>query len=563
MNTFELNTEGVWYTPKYTNEGEQPDPIWVCSPLKIVAITRDDHNLNFGKLLKFSDYDGKEHYYPMPLELLARDGATYREYLLSSGLKISESKKGRELLQRYIDSSNPKKRMRCVTKLGWYKDTYVLPDESIGQKLDEEIVFQPISPPSSASQESKGSLIEWQENIAKYCVDNSRLCFCVSTSFAAPLLHLLGEENGGVNLRGPSSGGKTTALKVALSVYGGEKMLRSWRGTSNGFEAIADLHNDSLLCLDELGKLDPKIAGEMAYLLVNGQGKQRARRVGSARPQQSWRLLFLSTGEIGLPDLISQSGQKTRGGHEVRIVDIPAFTGKYGVFEYLHDCTSGDELSRKLCANSALYHGTAGRAFLHQLIDDISGHTNFIKQFMESFKKDNAPFGADGQVLRVLNRFALIAAAGTLATKLGITAWPIQDAAWAAKECFNAWLIARGGVSAQESKELLRQVRHYFEQHGEARFTLIGGNDALKTINRSGFRQTIKDCEYYFVFPESFRQEVCSGFDPQMAIQVLREKKWLIPGSDGKNTRSERLPCSSQNMRCYRLDGHKLFSDDI
>lgn len=121
--------------------------------------------------------------------------------------------------------------------------------------------------------ESKGTLRDWQQHIAKYCVDNSRLCFCVCVGFAAPLLHLLGEENGGFNMRGPSSGGKTTALKVGLSVYGGEKMLHSWKTTTNGLESIAALHNDSLLCLDELGKLEPKIAGETAYFLANG-GRQ-------------------------------------------------------------------------------------------------------------------------------------------------------------------------------------------------------------------------------------------------------------------------------------------------
>jgi putative DNA primase/helicase len=145
-------------------------------------------------------------------------------------------------------------------------------------------------------------------------------------AFVAPLLHLLGEENGGFNLRGPSSGGKTTALKIALSVYGGEKMLHSWRATANGLESIAAFHNDCLLCLDELGKPEPKIAGGVAYLLVNGEGKQRCDKSGFSRKKQAWRLLFLFSGEIGLPDLIRQSCQKVRGGHEVRFVDIPAYS---------------------------------------------------------------------------------------------------------------------------------------------------------------------------------------------------------------------------------------------
>lgn len=562
MDNFSLNEKGVWFTPPPNSKGEQPDPTWVCSPLEILAITRDHDNENHGKLLRFFDYDGIEHRWPMPMELLAGDGTAYRQILLSGGLQIKEGKQGRDLLSRYIQSSNPKERMRCVNRLGWYNQLYILPNETIGESSGEEVVFQ-AHIPLAAHHENKGTLYDWQQNVAKYCVDNSRLCFCACAGFASPLLHLLGEENGGFNLRGPSSGGKTTALKVALSVYGGEKMLHSWRATANGLESIAALHNDCLLCLDELGKLEPKIAGEIAYFLVNGGGKQRSDKSGYARTKQTWRLLFLSSGEVGLPDLIRQSGQKVRGGHEVRVVDIPAFTDKYGVFEHLHFFSSGDAFSRMLCTNTEKYHGTAGKAFIREIIRDISKNIERLRCFIEEFKKENAPPNADGQVLRVLNRFALVAAAGTLATELGITGWTAEDPAWAAKKCFEAWLQSRGGITAQEGQEILRQVRHYFEQHGDSRFTVIGDIDDRKTINRAGYKKLVDNSWHYFVLPESFKQDICSGFDIQIATTTLVERKWLMQDAEGKNTRAENLPCSSSTTRCYRFDGSRVFSDEI
>ena len=66
-------------------------------------------------------------------------------------------------------------------------------------------------------------------------------------------------------------------VRVAGGVLGGgEKgFIRSWRATSNGLEAVAELHNDSLLCLDELGQVAPEEAGRVAYMLANGTGKTR------------------------------------------------------------------------------------------------------------------------------------------------------------------------------------------------------------------------------------------------------------------------------------------------
>lgn len=142
MNNFVLDKNGVWFAPAPNSKGEQPDPIWVCSPLEILAITRDHDNENHGKLLRFFDYDGVEHRWPMPLELLAGDGTAYRQALLSMGLQIKEGKQGREYLSRYIQIINPPSRMRCVNRLGWYNDLYILPQVTIGHSPDEEVVFQ-------------------------------------------------------------------------------------------------------------------------------------------------------------------------------------------------------------------------------------------------------------------------------------------------------------------------------------------------------------------------------------------------------------------------------------
>src|SRR5690242_10567458 len=106
MGNFFLNDKGVWFQQGPNTKGELPSPIWVCSPLEIIAITRDDNNENHGKLLRFFDYDGIEHNWAMPMELLAGDGTVYRQTLLSGGLQIQEGRQGRELLSRYIQDSN-------------------------------------------------------------------------------------------------------------------------------------------------------------------------------------------------------------------------------------------------------------------------------------------------------------------------------------------------------------------------------------------------------------------------------------------------------------------------
>jgi putative DNA primase/helicase len=173
-------------------------------------------------------------------------------------------------------------------------------------------------------------------------VGNSRLVFAVACAFAGPLLRPAGMESGGFHIRRDSSSGKTTALRLAASVNGGPSYMQRWRTTDNALEAIAAQHCDSLLILDELAQVEGKVAGECAYMLANEQSKARATRNGAPRARLSWRLLFLSAGELGLADHMAEGMKRTRTGQEVRMADIPADAGRgLGTFEHLHDLRAG------------------------------------------------------------------------------------------------------------------------------------------------------------------------------------------------------------------------------
>ncbi|MEJ1958375.1 MAG: hypothetical protein WDM70_02050 [Nitrosomonadales bacterium] len=104
----------------------------------------------------------------------------------------------------------------------------------------------------------------------------------------------------------------------------------------------------------------------------------------------------------------------------------------------------------------------------------------------------------------------------------------------AAVICFKAWLAQRGGAGNLEELNMLAQVRRFFESHGEARFTdwdrPVSNTDSHppRTIQRAGYRRhnvALDDAgkaiyldsgdrathTEYYVFPETFKQEVCAG----------------------------------------------------
>lgn len=55
-------------------------------------------------------------------------------------------------------------------------------------------------------------------------------------------------------------------------------------------------------------EVDGREAGNIAYMLANGQGKGRAGTDGELRTRKQWRLLFFSTGELSLTEHAAKAG---------------------------------------------------------------------------------------------------------------------------------------------------------------------------------------------------------------------------------------------------------------
>ena len=77
---FKVNISGVYF------KDDDDDWQFICSPLDITAITRDQNGQSFGRLLEWTDVDGIKHHWAMPMSMLAGDGLELRKELLHGGL---------------------------------------------------------------------------------------------------------------------------------------------------------------------------------------------------------------------------------------------------------------------------------------------------------------------------------------------------------------------------------------------------------------------------------------------------------------------------------------------
>jgi uncharacterized protein (DUF927 family) len=281
----------------------------------------------------------------MPMAMMAGSGEVYRAELLHRGMTISSNRNARGWLTDYLSTWRPSAKARCVDRIGWHNSAFVLSDRTYGHTGGERVLLQTTG--TAPQFAVAGSLAEWQREIAGPAEGNSRLVLAISAALAGPLVYLAGEESGGFHFFGASSIGKTVTLHAARSVWG--VPLASWRTTDNAAEAMARGACDTLLTLDEIGQAPAHVVEAMAYLLGNQRGKARMCRDATARASLTWRLLFLSTGELGLAARLAEGGKRAMAGQAVRVVEIPADAGAgLGIFDQVHDYGSGAALAEHL-----------------------------------------------------------------------------------------------------------------------------------------------------------------------------------------------------------------------
>lgn len=529
---YRVSASGVYVR---TDKGEKR----ICAPIELVAMVRTSESEGWAKLLRWKDHDGTQHERAIPMGALIGEATAIARDLVDGGLEIMPG--AANDVRDYLNTLKTDVRYRLVRHTGWHGGAFVLSDRVIGATPGgEQLVLQSDMP---SVYRVSGTLDDWQQEVAALCVGNSRLLLSVSTAFAAILTGLTDYESGGVHLVGSSSTGKTTAALVAASVFGDANFLQRWRATANGLEAMAAQHNHMLLILDEIAQVDPGAAGETAYMLANGQGKQRASRTGGVRARQTWRLMFLSTGEIGLAQHMASGGKRVRAGQEVRLIDLQADAGaNLGVFENLHGEPDGAAFAARLKQAITRYHGTAALEFIERCANEPGAVADEVKQLtakaVESWIGELAQ-EPEGQVRRVAERFAFIAASAEVATALGITAWEHDDATTAARRCFMEWVAERGTPANMESKLIIEQVRQFLARHGEGRFQSLdpeAPGERRRTIyNRAGWKKTIDAQVEYFLDRDVFKTEVCAGFDPRTVCRVLNEAECMLAKvEDGK-----------------------------
>ncbi|MDP4026330.1 DUF927 domain-containing protein [Methylobacterium sp. NEAU 140] len=447
--------------------GDAMEMIPVASPFGVLARLRfaDDDDA-YGLRLVVEDMGGRRRNIDVDRGTFARQGAAEtRSVLFGCGLRTEGD--GEHIAVKALKAADPRHEIAVVRRPGWHHGEdgtapfFVCPDGQIIGAGDGGLELS-VNARIGATVARGGTIEAWREAVAAACSAPRCEHWIIGAiaGFCAPILSLCGMDTCGINLSGMTSGGKTTAQRLAVSAWSRaaldqrDSLLQSARATANAVELMAARSNGTVLAMDELGHVVGKELGRIIYSLASGVGKGRMGADAQRRTSHTWSTFILFSAEKSLEEKVRSDGGEWAGGMAVRIPDIDISGINRAVDQGVLDSIATVDRN----------HGHAGPAFVEAMIAaGLHLRAQDIRRGIDKSARAIAGPEADGKHVRAALPFAILDTAGRLAQRLGILPQEV-DVARAVRWAWSRFAASSDAVALDPEQQATTNLRAWIAE---------------------------------------------------------------------------------------------------
>lgn len=426
---------------------------------------------------------------------------------------------------------------KAVSRMGWIGQSNFMPGFADGIELDVEPGMSSIA----GGYGSSGELETWIATMRE-ARKSPIVRLMMAASFAAPMLKLVGHRVFLLHVWGASRGGKTAALKAALSVWGDpETIMASFNSTRVGIERLAGFYCDLPLGIDERQIVGNKqeLIEQLVYLIGMGKGKTRGTKGGGIQAASTWRTIALTTGEEPLSGDSSNTGIRTR---TIEIYGLP-FTDER-LASQVHQVTKD-------------HYGHAGEKFIKELIETNSLIKDAVKE-QHQVITDHLQEIYQNHMGATISQLAMLA---------------IGDI-WASITIF--------GDDPEQSQfngiELVKSFANQIATSVDADEALIGAQKLQswlnanvnsfdeKVFNRTGFREmsSFSHTKCWYIYSHKFDEIMKElNFNPSRMLRDWSKNNWIKTKREGDRVRyrikhwDDLIKCHTEFVAFVGVDSQK------
>jgi hypothetical protein len=456
----------------------------ICSPIAVPAYLRKiDVEEAYALRVVLEDMNGKARLLAINRSDLARQGASeIRARLMAVGLRVDNG--GEFDVVAALKRIKPQDEIIAVSRTGRHTAPdgavyFVSPGGRVSGDIKAGQAFELIN---RLPQAEAGTLKGWQE--AVIIVSKAENCphwvLALAAGFAGVLTDLCGLESHGMHLSGPSSLGKTTALKLAVSAWSSPKLgaglLKPMLSTENAIEVIAHQSHGTIMALDEAASTDGVTFVRIIYMIAGNVGKSRMNWTDhSLEAALTWAIFGLSSGEQPISQKVAESGGRLSSGAIARWFSLDVSDVNPSVEHNVLNSIAGIDR----------HHGHAGPAFFQGLVGrGWHRDPEPVKQRIDAAARKLAGEAADGVWIRAAMPLAIISVAGQLATQLEIL--PELDLADAVNWAWAQFVVSREADTLDSITLAIHNLRDWIPEHWNTSIRHIS-DDRVLTRDAAGW----------------------------------------------------------------------------
>jgi len=414
---------------------------------------------------------------------------------------------------------------QAASRMGWIRQGnvsgFLLPDAFYTTRTDAEEAGIEMVPPEGMESvldgwKPAGTWDEWIEAM-HLMKPFTPMWVALYASAAAPLLDILGAPSFIVDFNGETSSGKTTAMRVAASVWGRPAdnvptAMYSWDSTRVYIERLCGFLANLPVILDETKRAkDQKQVRDVIYDFANGQGRGRG-SLGGTRQTVAWRTIMLTSGESAATSFSQDGGTRAR---------VLSITGKPMGTDMTNGGPAAEELTRILHQS----YGHLGRR-VAQYLAGIAHQHDDLKEIWRQTRAEYASVARTPVSRRHAGNLATIHLMSTIVHQLGVP-MPDEDPMLFLIECVNRMESEKDRPHAAlievASWAAANQAR-FWGRHEKAH----SGSPQVPQRGWAGAWDANDNWEVISLLPTALREALePSGFHVEEIIERWAERGWI------------------------------------
>lgn len=393
--------------------------------------------------------------------------------------------------------------------------------------------------------ESSGSFDVWEEMVINEVCGNTPMEFVLAAGFASPVLAFLDEtyDLGTMlfNLSNTTTKGKTTAARLAASIFGNPKLgcstMLSYNATKNALPETIAKFNGITVAMDEAAILKSRGFSKLLYALCSGTTKSRIQSTKggiSLGKVNHFSNVIISTAEYDLLNDDSEGGLRVR------------------VFEINDTFTKSSENSIKIKKTVSKNYGGAGIGFINHLLEN---HNTDMKQgYLAVIKELKKEIPTKTDITdRLIERFAVILLTAKYCNDCGYFRFTLN---YDALLDYTVNLIQAIDHRQSYEERIKDLILEDYSMNNSCYFPTdeMGGQTYYGTRIR-GFVRSEEDSNYYYIMPSVFKQLMKDKKIPNVnsKLRQLRESGVLLTEDDRLTKRITVQNNERLSMYCFRF----------